>query len=137
MLESQQQYIMKRKKCSGGNVCLLLYSSLLRPSGTNYSDTQDTAQKALPLMIEYDYSLLPVIDANKKLLGIVTSDSILRALKNFGVSLTELHVSHAIVKVDQYRPDEDLLDLLYDLKSTYAVLITNAEETLIGIVTST
>ncbi len=97
---------------------------------------QDTAQKALALMIEHDYSQLPVIDTNKKPLGIVTSDSILRALNNFGVPLTELHVSHAIVKVDQYSPDEDLFDLLDDLKSTYAVLITNAEGTLIGIVTS-
>ncbi len=97
---------------------------------------QVTAQKVLALMIEHDYSQLPVVDSNNKPLGIVTSDSILRALNNFNIPLTDLHVSHAIVKVDQYSSDEDLFDLLDDLKSTYAVLITNAEGTLIGIVTS-
>jgi len=98
--------------------------------------SKDTAQRALALMIEYDFSQLPVVDESKKPLGIITSDSILRALNNFGVPLAELQVSHAIVKVDQYSPDEDLFDLLDDLKNTYAVLIANAEGTLIGIVTS-
>jgi len=97
---------------------------------------QATVQKALALMLEHDFSQLPVVDDKKNPLGIVTSDSILRALNNFGVSLAELQVSHAIVKVDKYSPDEDLFDLLDDLKNTYAVLIVNAEETLIGIVTS-
>jgi len=82
---------------------------------------QDTIQKALALMIEHDFSQLPVVDDKKKPCGIVTSDSILRALKNFGVSLAELQVSHAIVKVDEYSPDEDLFDLLDDLKNTNAV----------------
>lgn len=48
----------------------------------------------------------------------------------------ELRVSHAIAKVDTYSPDGGLFDLLDDLKNTYAVLIVNAEGTLIGIVTS-
>src|SRR2546421_210148 len=97
---------------------------------------QDSIQKALALMTEHDFSQLPVVDENKKPLGIVTSDSILHALSNFGVSLAELRVSHTIMKVDTYSPDEDLFDLLDDLKNTYAVLIVNAEGSLIGIVTS-
>jgi CBS domain-containing protein len=88
------------------------------------------------LMIEHDFSQLPVVDEDKKPLGIITSDSIIRALNNFGIPLPELQVSHALVKVDQYSPDEDLFDLLDDLKNTYAVLIVNAEGSLIGIVTS-
>ena len=40
------------------------------------------------------------------------------------------------MKVDTYSPDEDLFDLLDDLKNTHAVLILDAEATLIGIVTS-
>jgi CBS domain-containing protein len=98
--------------------------------------SDEKAQKALELMIENDFSQLPVVDENNKPLGIVTSDSILRALNNFSISLTELHVSHAIVKVDFYNPDEDLFDLLDDLKKTYAVLIVNNEGNLDGIVTS-
>ena len=96
----------------------------------------ENAQRALELMIEYDFSQLPVVDENDTPLGIVTSDSILRALNNFGIPLNELQVSHAIVKVDLYNPDEDLFDLLDDLKNTYAVLIVNNEGTLHGIVTS-
>ena len=95
-----------------------------------------TAQQAFELMVEHDFSQLPVIDENNKPLGIVTGDSILRALNNFGVSLTELQVSHAIVKVRQYRPDDDLFDLLEDLKNTYAVLIVRNDGMLESIVTS-
>src|SRR6266480_5147025 len=98
---------------------------------------QDTVKKALELMIEHDFSQLPVVDESRKALGIVTSDSILRALNNFSVPLADLHVSHAMVKIHRkYSPDEDLFDLLDDLKNTYAVLIINTEESLIGIVTS-
>jgi CBS domain-containing protein len=97
---------------------------------------QDTIQRALALMTEHDFSQLPVVDEKEKPLGMVTGDSILQALMNFGVSLAELRVSHAILKVDTYSPDEDLFDLLDDLKNTYGVLIIDAEGTLIGIVTS-
>ena len=62
---------------------------------------QDTAKDALELLIEHDFSQLPVVDEHRKPLGIVTSDSILRALIHLNISLTELKVSHAIVKVDQ------------------------------------
>jgi CBS domain-containing protein len=96
----------------------------------------DLVTKAMALMTEHEFSQLPVVDEQKKPLGLITSDSILHALGHFGVSLEELRVSHAIVKVDTYSPDEDLFDLLDDLKNTYAVLIVNAEGTLIGIVTS-
>jgi CBS domain-containing protein len=77
---------------------------------------KDTVKKALKLMIEHDFSQLPVVDEDKKPLGIITSDSIIRALNNFGIPLPELQVSHTLVKVDQYSPDEDLFDLLDDLK---------------------
>src|SRR5712692_7851621 len=97
---------------------------------------QATVQKALAFMLEHDFSQLPVVDDKKKPLGIVTGDSILRALNNFSVSLAELQVSHAIVKVDQYSPDQDLFDLLDDLKNTYAVLIIHSDGTLKSIVTS-
>lgn len=59
----------------------------------------DPAQKALALMVEHDFSQLPVVDENNKPLGIVSGDSIICALNNFGIPLAELHVSYAIVKV--------------------------------------
>src|SRR5690348_9666069 len=66
----------------------------------------------------------------------VTSDSILRALKNFGVGIHALQVNHAIVKAHKYTSEDDLFDLLDDLRDTYAVLIVDSEGKLTGIVTS-
>lgn len=96
----------------------------------------DSAQKALALMIEHDFSQLPVIDEAKRPLGMVTHGSILQALSNFGVKLEDLRVSNAIVKAQTYRPEDDLFDLLDRLKETNAVLIVDGEDKLIGIVTS-
>ncbi len=95
-----------------------------------------SAKQALELMIQHDFSQLPVIDDNNTLLGIVTSDSILRALNHFGVPLTDLRVAHAIAKVKRYSPDDDLFDLLDALKDTYAVLIVQNDGALKSIVTS-
>ena len=64
----------------------------------------DSAQRALSLMIEYDFGQLPVIDEAKKPIGMITHDSILRALSNFGMKLEELRVANAIVKAQTYRP---------------------------------
>ena len=76
---------------------------------------EEKAQRALELMIENDFSQLPVVNENNKPLGIVTSDSILRALNNFGIPLNELKVSHAIVKVDRYNLDRAIY-------STYSMI---------------
>jgi hypothetical protein len=66
----------------------------------------------------------------------VTHESILRALSNFGVKLEDVRVSNAIVKAQTYRPEDDLFDLLDRLKDTNAVLIVDGEDRLTGIVTS-
>lgn len=47
----------------------------------------DPAQKALALMVEHDFSQLPVVDENNKPFGIVSGDSIICALNNFGIPL--------------------------------------------------
>jgi CBS domain-containing protein len=98
-----------------------------------------SAQRALELMIRHDFSQLPVVERDEKLLGMVTSDSILRALKNLGVTLNELRVDHALVKLgkkDWFGADDDLFALLDNLRDTYAVLIVDGENRLTGIVSS-
>lgn len=95
-----------------------------------------SAKQALKLMIQHDFSQLPVVDANNSILGIVTSNSILRALNNFEIPLADLRVLHAIAKVKRYKPDDDLFDLLDALKDTYAVLIVQNDGTLKGVITS-
>jgi len=91
---------------------------------------------ALQRMVEHDFSQLPVIDDENRPLGMVTSESILRALTGFGVNLDDLRVEHAYVRADTYRGDADLFELLDRLRDTYAVLIVDGDGRLIGIVTN-
>lgn len=95
-----------------------------------------TVKTALELMIEYDFSQLPVITADNRPLGMVTSDSILRALHHFGVSTDKLRVRHALIKARLFRSDESLFDLLDDLRDAYAVLIVDGDGVLLGVVTN-
>ncbi len=95
----------------------------------------DKVQNALDLMIEHDYSQLPVVDNEYKPLGIITNESILKALNNFDLTLDELVVNDAIDKVYSYRPEDDLFDLLNNLQTTYAVLVIDGDGKLVGIVT--
>lgn len=96
----------------------------------------NSAKLAYELMNEHDFSQLPVIDDSGKPLGLVTGDSILNALANFGVGIADLRVSAAIKKVRTYGKEDNLFDLLNDLKESYAVLIVDREDKLTGIVTS-
>jgi len=72
---------------------------------------------ALELMIEHDFSQLPVVDDDFKLKGLITSDSILRAVSYFKSTLDKIKVSHATVKMKTCRVDDDLSDLLDGLKN--------------------
>ena len=96
----------------------------------------DPLPRALELMAEYEYSQLPVVDGNDRPLGLVTSDSILRALNHFTVTPSDLRVADAMIRAVTKRNDEDLFDLLDDLRDTYAILIVDGEGLLVGIVTN-
>jgi CBS domain-containing protein len=96
----------------------------------------DSAQEALALMIDHDYSQLPVVDESDRPLGMITYGSMLQALNNFSSKLEALRVSNAIAKADRYRLEDDLSDVLDRLKETNAVLIVDGAGRLIGIVTS-
>lgn len=93
-------------------------------------------QQALDVMIAHDYSQLPVVDPDARPLGLITRDSILRALSNFGVAIAALYVADALVKPRVYRDDDDLFELLNGLRDDYAVLIVDDDRRLRGIVTS-
>ena len=97
----------------------------------------DSAQKALELMKEHAYSQLPVVDGSGRSLGMVTSDLILQALEYFGVTIDALKVSNAIdTKVHKFRSEDNLFDLLDDLRDHYAALIVDGDGRLTGIVTN-
>lgn len=94
-----------------------------------------SAQEALALMLEYDYSQLPVVEIRQPL-GIITNQSILRAINNFGVKLEELRAIDAMVKIATVRPEDDLFDMLSRLQDNNAILIVDGANNLIGIVTN-
>jgi len=98
---------------------------------------EDPLQSALELMVQHDYSQLPVIDGTGSPKAILTADSIVRALNNFGVAPTVLRVSDAMhERFKTSRADVDLLDVLDDLKSATAVLVVDAHGVLMGIITT-
>ncbi len=105
-----------------------------RPAPTIVGPEQ-TGLDALNLMIAQDYSQLPVVDDASRLVGLITGDSLPRAANNFGVLPKDLRVKDAQVKARTAGVDSDVFDLLDDLKAAAAVLIVDAAQQLVGIVT--
>ena len=93
-------------------------------------------QEALDIMIEHDFSQLLVVDQTGKLQGLITSDSILKALSFCETTVGQLKVSHALVKIKAYRIDEDLSELLKGLKNVNAAPIVDKQGFPKAIVTS-
>ncbi|MEZ4314025.1 MAG: CBS domain-containing protein [Polyangiaceae bacterium] len=97
----------------------------------------DTAQKAVNLMMEYDFSQLPVVDGEEKPRGMVTGDSILRAHSSLDLPLGKLHVRDAMSKKPrEFEAGDDLFEMLEYVMDSAAVLIVDGEGRLTGIVTS-
>ena len=91
-------------------------------------DQNATVQEALQIMIENDFSQLPVINERKLPIGLITYESIVKASLNFGLRLDQLQVSNAIANVKSFSLEEDLYDLLDQLKVDNAGLIDVAGE---------
>jgi CBS domain-containing protein len=97
---------------------------------------KEPVQAVLARMIEHDFSQLPIVDDERRPVGMITHESILRALNHFDVGLDKLLVEHARVRAHTFRSDADLFELLDRLQATYAVLIIDGERRLTGIVTN-
>jgi hypothetical protein len=87
-------------------------------------------------MMDHDYSQLPVVDAGNFLLGMITYESIMRAMRSFNVKVDGIAVRDAMIKPPQHLQDDDLFDLLDDLQRTNAVIIIDLDSHPIAIVTS-
>ncbi|RAK63821.1 CBS domain-containing protein [Hymenobacter edaphi] len=96
---------------------------------------ENSLTEALSLMLKNDFSQLPVLDEDGRPTGIVTTDSIARALLNLGTKVRDLHVIDAVIKAPTFPVDEDLLYLLDFLLKSSAVLIVDGGRKLIGIIT--
>jgi cystathionine beta-synthase len=95
----------------------------------------ELADVACRTMREHGFSQLPVVSDKGIALGLVSHESILRALGHFRVALDKLRVSAALIRPRMFFPDDDLLDLLDPLSEDYAALIVDKENRLLGILT--
>lgn len=112
--------------------------SFIPPTGIQQSAS---IEEALNVMLKKQFSQLPVVDNDNRLIGettahMVTNESILRAWRNLKAVPARLRVSEAMVRVRPYRLDDQLFDLLRDLRDTYAVPIMGDKRQLVGVVTS-
>lgn len=87
-------------------------------------------------MIKHDFSQLPVVDKEFKLKGLITSDSILRIVSYFKITLDKIKVSHATFNAKACRLDDDLSELLNGLKDASAIPIVDKTGKLMAIVTN-
>lgn len=110
-----------------------------RPSKPVTVKLDDPIKDVLNMMIKFNYSQLPVIDVSEQLQGMVTSDSILQSLSNFGWAIDNLKVTNVYIKKNRkfcFNIEDDLLDLLECLRNYNAAIITAHNGSLISIVTS-
>lgn len=102
----------------------------------------DAVTVALALMVEHDFSQLPVIkkvDDFDVPEGMITHEGILRGIRNFKAKIDDLRVRDVMINAPTYSLEDDLFDILDRLKETNAVLITEnigLIPDLVGIVTS-
>ncbi len=73
----------------------------------------ELAKNALSKMLENNYSQLPVVDHDEKLMGIISHHSILNAIQTFNVDIDSIRVSHATEKCKETcKIEDDLSDVI-------------------------
>ena len=90
-------------------------------------ERRDTVDWALGLMIEMDYSQLPVLDEQGKLLGIVSEQSISRSLFHTDgkISLPPLSIDHCLRQVPVLSPHADVREAMEVLQHEYALVVVD------------
>lgn len=114
---------------------------IIEGKGTPVCISKDEpVSKALALMIEHDYSQLPVtqlIEGINYPEGMITYEGILRGVRNFKARIEDLRVRDVMVDAPTYSVEDDLFDILDRMKDTNAVLVVEPlAPDLTGIVTS-
>lgn len=98
----------------------------------------DPVATALGLMLEHDFSQLPVVRGEPEALipeGLVNHAGILTAIRGFGAGIDDLKVRDVMVQAPVFSLEDDLFDILDRLKDTNAVLVVDGSY-LVGIVSS-
>lgn len=101
---------------------------------------------ALEEMMRYDYSQLPVVDAANRPMGILSSDSIVRALHHFNTTVREnkdadaqelqLRVRDALQRqIEVCSSEDEVFEVHRQLRDVSGVLVVDDDGKLIGIIT--
>jgi len=96
----------------------------------------EPVSKALSLMIEHDFSQLPVVDDENKPIGMVSYESILRGVRNFHSQLSDLHIRDVMFNAPIFNIEDDLFEMLTQLNNSNSASIVASSGELAGIVTS-
>lgn len=105
--------------------------------------TGDIVSDALKLMIDHDYSQLPVVDANGALTGIVSEQSIARTFYHLNhkrsaqqpiIDILSIQVDHCLDTPATVEPESDLFEALASLRDRYSVIVTQNNKP-VGILT--
>jgi hypothetical protein len=96
----------------------------------------DPATEAVRIMQENDFSQVPVVDNDGKVRGMVTNESIIRSANIFKANLNELFVRDVYQKAKKFQIDQEIFDLLNELKSSYAVVVVDSNDKLLDVFTS-
>lgn len=96
-----------------------------------------TIREALTLMVENDYSQLPVLNQDGNLSGLVSETSIMRMYYHVGasVSLLDLRVDNCQTNAVTLAPDRDIFEALDLLRYMYAIVIVQDAKP-VGILTN-
>lgn len=92
----------------------------------------DTVERAHALMLKHDFSQLPVIDENRRLLGAISWESIAKRL----IHKKSADLLDCMVEMHQVDLERDFLPLIPDIISRGYIGVTNTDHTLSGIVTT-
>lgn len=98
----------------------------------------ESIKKAMRLMIEHDYSQLPVITEDGILCGLVSENSILTTDYHCGgyISLLDLSVEQCLAPAISLTEDRDIFEAIERLKSHYAIVIVDDQKKPTGILTN-
>lgn len=96
-----------------------------------------SVREALQTMFKHDFSQLPVIDGNGKLVGMVTEQTIISTYFHTQgkVSLLDFSIDNCVTQPVTIPKDRDIFEALDRLKTNYAILITENDRP-IGILTA-
>lgn len=92
---------------------------------------------AIPELLDHNERFLPVVRDEQSLvpIGLLTSDSLANAIRNFGEGIEFMRVIDAAEKIVTYKEDAEVAEFLDDIHKYGAVAIVDKSDRLVNIIT--